>query len=225
MGADIHMYLEKKVGGKWVSAEQVITDPEWDIVDVPRDKRIYAERNYLLFSILAGVREPIPGIWQKYPVKGFPDDADPSIRQVYARWGEDAHTASYLTLKDLEDVDWGNEGVPLQYDVTARQKEIYEYFKTEFFNKNGGFVQGAWKPSKPYLINSFMYDTIKDPWISLLEYVMKPENETPLTKIWAYVPLYLVCDEFWDVIVKLKTMADNEHLTHDDIRLVFWFDN
>ena len=215
MGCDIHMYLEKKVDGKWVSADPITKDKEgW--FEINREDRIYHDRNYLLFSVLAGVREPLPGVWQKYEVKGFPDDADPLLCKVYEQWGEDAHTASHLTLKDLQAVDWTKTGVILSFDVTERQKGIYEYFKNEALMKKSG---------EPYLIDPNMYNTIKDAWTSILEYVMEPKHDPVLVKIYALVPLYLVCDEFYHIISKLEKIAATGNLTEDEIRLVFWFDN
>lgn len=215
MGADIHMYLEKKIGGNWISTAPITKDNDgW--YEVSRENRIYYDRNYLLFSVLAGVREPLPGVWQKYKEKGFPDDADPLLCKLYEQWGVDAHTPSYLTLKDLHEVDWTKTGVIVSYDVTERQKNIYEYFKNKALTE---------KPGESYLIDYFMYSTIKDPWMSVLEYVMKPEQTPVLTRIYALVPLYLICDEFYEVILKLEKMASIENLTHDEIRLVFWFDN
>jgi hypothetical protein len=215
MGCDIHMYLEKKIDGKWASAVPITKDKEgW--FEINREDRIYHDRNYLLFSVLAGVREPIPGVWQKYKVKGFPKDADPMIKKIYKRWGSDAHTASHLTLKELEEVDWNKTGVMLSFDVTERQKEIYDYFKNK---------ASTGKPGDLCLIDYFMYETIKDPWFSVLETVMEPKRELALKEIHALVPLSFVCDEFEKVIWNLKDMAITENLKHDEIRLVFWFDN
>lgn len=216
MGCDIHMYLEKKIDGKWVSADRFRKDRDgW--IDIRREKRIYYDRNYLLFSVLAGVREPLPGVWQKYPVNGFPNDASPQVKQAYDQWGCDAHTPSYLTLKDLKEVNWVQTGVIVSFTVTERQKEIYEYFKNKALTE---------KPGEPYLINSFMYDTIKEGWYSILETVMEPKRELEFKTIHALVPLSLICDEFYyKVISKLEKMAKNLNLHHDEIRLVFWFDN
>lgn len=215
MGCDIHMYLEKKVNGKWISADPVIKDSD-GLFDVDSRHRVYTQRNYLLFSVLAGVREPKPGVWQKYKVKGFPDDADPMVKKIYEQWGSDAHTPSHLTLKDLLDVNWYETGVIISFDVTERQKEIYEYFKNKALTE---------KPGVPYLINYFMYAAIKDAWFSVLETIMEQKRDPALTKVHAVVPLSFVCDEFEKVIWDLKNMAISENLNNDEIRLVFWFDN
>jgi hypothetical protein len=215
MGCDIHMYLEKKVNGKWVSADP-ITKVGDGLLDVDHRHRVYTGRNYLLFSVLAGVREPIPGLWQKYKVKGFPEDADPMIKKIYKRWGGDAHTASHLTLKELKEVDWNKTGVMLSFDVTERQKEIYEYFKNK---------ASTGKPGELCLIDYFIYNTIKDPWFSVLETVMEPKRELKLTEIHVLVPLSFVFDDFDKVLWNLKDMTILGNLTEDEIRLVFWFDN
>ncbi|MBV1831591.1 hypothetical protein HNW77_12870 [Komagataeibacter sp. AV436] len=40
------------------------------------------------------------------PARGIPDDATPQYRQFAAEWGEDGHSHSYLTLRELLDYDW-----------------------------------------------------------------------------------------------------------------------
>jgi len=225
MGCDIHIYLEKKINGNWVSADPFTIDLDGNL-DVDRKKRIYRKRDYLVFSVLAGVRTfPMPSeYWQKYEATGFPADADPLVKQVYDRYGIDAHTASSLTLKQVTAVDWEKEAVPLQFDGTARQKEIYDFCKNKFINENGKFEQGAWKLTKPFVIDYFLYDAIKAPWISVLEVYLEPKH-TPTTTFWALVPLELACEEFYEVIRKLEDMTITENLKDDEIRLVFWFDN
>jgi hypothetical protein len=228
MGTDIHMYLEKKVNGKWVSQDKFTETVDDGLKDVNYKDMIYSGRDYLLFSVLAGVRTfPLPPqYWQKFEVTGFPEDADPKVRKVYKRYGSDAHTASSLTLKQLTDIDWEKEAVPLQFDVTARQKEIFDLCKNKFKEKDGKFVQGVWKRDKPYVIDRFMYMTIKEPWCSVLEVFLPPDTRSELSNIWALVPLEFVCRDFQKkVIEKMMEIAGQSDLDYDDIRIVFWFDN
>ena len=229
MGTDIHMYLEKKVKGKWAAADKYMTEDREIGEDVPHCYKIYHERNYLLFRVLAGVRGfPIPSLWQKYPVKGFPEDASPQVTKIYKRYDVDAHTPSYLTLKELRAVPWGEGGatVPIQFNVTARQKEIYEFAKKKYYEKKGKFVQGAWTVPKPYQVDFFVFSTIEKPWHSICEIFLKPNVETPLYEIYTWVPLkYALPDFDRDVIQKLGEICRVERLKDDEIRIVFFFDN
>lgn len=92
MGCDIHAMMEKKGRyGYWKNAG----DP-----DIGRD--------YEMFAVLAGVRndndiEPIS------PPKGLPDDASGAFEGWFAAWGSDAHSASYLTLKELKEANLDQE--------------------------------------------------------------------------------------------------------------------
>ena len=139
MGADIHLFLERKTASlnyegpkdlqdernskieeviegkalteRWVSADKwELTDDGWS------HEEAYWSRNYYLFSILADVRnsgdaEPI-----SYP-RGVPKDASSAYSYMVKRWDSDGHSHSYFTLEELLDVDWD------QYD-----KEYLEDF-------------------------------------------------------------------------------------------------
>ncbi|GAI60500.1 unnamed protein product, partial [marine sediment metagenome] len=59
MGCDIHLFVEKRVGGNWVPADKWVPDKESEDKDalmVPYGNRYYDGRNYHLFAILADVR-------------------------------------------------------------------------------------------------------------------------------------------------------------------------
>lgn len=76
-------------------------EDEWGI---HRDDRVYNDRHYGLFGILAGVRmSDVPRISDP---KGIPKDTSPEIRYQVKRYGDDGHSHSYLSLHDLKDFDW-----------------------------------------------------------------------------------------------------------------------
>jgi hypothetical protein len=89
MGCDIHSYAECKVDGKWQSIG--LSPFEW--------------RSYDMYAFLADVRNysAVPPI---APRRGFPDDASDDVRQQYEAWGSDAHSASWLSVKELTDFDY-----------------------------------------------------------------------------------------------------------------------
>lgn len=135
MGCDIHFFVEKfstdkdYEGPKSVQEERNtkllnildqeeieprwITADSWELKEVDddvyywsviRNKRFYGGRNYYLFGILAGVRydriEPIS------EPRGVPNDISEAYKEQLKQWEGDAHSKSYLTLKELLDVDW-----------------------------------------------------------------------------------------------------------------------
>jgi hypothetical protein len=55
---------------------------------------------------------------------------------------------------------------------------------------------------------------------------MQEDSRSNLSHVWALIPLELACKDFYkNVIAKLETIAAKEELSHDGIRLVYWFDN
>lgn len=130
MGCDIHFFVEKKsqrlkrneslneimgideqLNMEWESADKWIPNKYYDAKDDPkkfevdRKERFYFGRNYILFGVLANVRWK-PACGPISEPKGFPDDASEELITEYKSWGRDAHSSSYFTLKELQDVDW-----------------------------------------------------------------------------------------------------------------------
>ena len=109
MGADIHMYLEKKVmvDGKetWVNADLYKKNKWYDGINKFEHQFIvqpfYWGRNYILFGILAGVRN-MQNIMICEP-KGWPDDITPEVKDFFKEMEEDAHSYSYLTINEISD--------------------------------------------------------------------------------------------------------------------------
>lgn len=62
------------------------------------NREIYDGRDYELFGILAGVRGHSTPI--SYP-KGLPFDVTDEVKRLHDSWGEDAHSASWLTFDDI----------------------------------------------------------------------------------------------------------------------------
>lgn len=156
MGCDIHFFVEKfstdkdYEGPKSVQEERNIKlsdildqediEPRWITADsweleevdddvyywsVIRNKRFYGGRNYYLFGILAGVRydriEPISN------PRGVPNDISEAYKEQLKQWEGDAHSKSYLTLKELLDVDWSKydkEYISDFLTTIERMKEI-----------------------------------------------------------------------------------------------------
>ena len=105
MGCDIHEFQEKRINGVWVTADTWEKDKYWDGDGEQRLERIEGThinvgRNYDLFGLLAGVRRVVEGSFEP---KGIPDDVSLELKANYESWGVDAHTPSWLTLKELKE--------------------------------------------------------------------------------------------------------------------------
>lgn len=133
MGCDIHMYIEKKdksstaTAGSWIPAQGflITSDEDEAIPDVPFPDQ-FSDRDYLLFGLLAGVRDPTNQVFEP---KGFPEDASPEVRAVFERWGRDAHTPSFLTLEELEGIPWDTKMIKIERvfpkkDLAAFNKSV-----------------------------------------------------------------------------------------------------
>jgi hypothetical protein len=112
LGTDISVYIEREVTDganstkkKWISLDEWIYDPSIDEERVPYGKRYWIERNYLLFAILADVRNRY-NIQPISQPKGLPEDVSPEVKKQSDDENGDAHTRSWLTLKELLEYDW-----------------------------------------------------------------------------------------------------------------------
>lgn len=82
MGCDIHLHFEKKnKEGKW---EPIVIDK----------KLIPDDRNYDVFTFLAGVRGSFEGF---FPRRGFPEGTTACVEETLDSWmGEHSFTHAYL---------------------------------------------------------------------------------------------------------------------------------
>ena len=102
MGCDIHMYSETFIDNEWVADEASTYIPADDENFSKMAEFNNTPRNYWFFGLIAsGVRSDFP--WSLED-KGFPEDASKEIADMYSQWGSDAHTPSYLTHLELENL-------------------------------------------------------------------------------------------------------------------------
>jgi hypothetical protein len=127
MGCDIHLYVEKRadafeslvIGQQWVSVDKWSPDPYAEDEGQSRlwvafDDRMYFNRNYDLFAMLAGVRNGrgfagIPtgtGFNSISEPRGLPEDVSPEVKAESEAWGCDGHSHSWLTVAELLRYDW-----------------------------------------------------------------------------------------------------------------------
>jgi hypothetical protein len=125
----LEVLLDIGHGPRWVSIDDwEPPDPEApsDLPTVSWKKSVYNGRNYELFAYLASVRnrrgagferkmdrvrgefltdggEPITPIREP---RGMPPDASLEVKRSHEYWGQNGHSASWLTLAELVDFDW-----------------------------------------------------------------------------------------------------------------------
>lgn len=87
MGCDIHALIEWPGKGPTL---QVVAE-----INLPRD--------YDLFGLMADVRTR-DDVTPLFQARGMPDDLSHEARYRYEKWGDDAHTPSWLSPGDLSRV-------------------------------------------------------------------------------------------------------------------------
>lgn len=230
MGCDIHFYVEKKTPEGWELIKPTDPTDEFGL----KYCHFYHGRNYRLFGVLANVRngwgfagvdtgdaiEPIS------EPRGLPDDVSKFVKNKYDEWGYDAHSASWLLLKELKNYDW-------KKTITLRgyvHEDQYQKMKT-------GALPESWcgETSGPNIatMTASQYeeltaeqkldsDFLMENFRSNHYYPHTPNKPIDIRILaqWSW-PLFEVCREFPEqTIPKLEALGSD-----DEIRAVFWFDN
>lgn len=110
MSCDIHMYTEIKrtIRDKevWVNVDDFRINPYYDGVDSSETQFVhqdlYGDRNYGLFTLLAGVRDYSEKTVPVSDPKGLPEDMSDFTAEAADRWDSDGHTHSWLTLAEIK---------------------------------------------------------------------------------------------------------------------------
>ena len=122
MGADIHMYVEKRMpSGNWVCVRNLNESIDSSGLHVMYQDRIASNakfhaywelrsRNYELFVALAGVRGDGP------EPRDLPQDVSEYVQAEYDGWGSDAHSASWYSARDFVRI-YTNTGVEVDEDT------------------------------------------------------------------------------------------------------------
>lgn len=145
MGCDIHIFVEKRINGKWECIDTIIGDENGNLY-VPYENRIYTERNYSLFALLANVRNHAKIISISEP-RGLPDDVSEIVKEISYQWDCDGHSHSYYTLEEL--LNYNPEHLVKQ--VGYMSKETWTLFqeslKTSKPNYDLRFPYAGWSSS------------------------------------------------------------------------------
>ena len=104
MGCDIHLYAERQVDGEWESlhpSDVGLPPTRWDY-----DGRWFSERDYVLFAVLANVRNYGDEVRPISRPRGLPEDVAFFAEAGAALAGSDGHSHSWLMLGEITGYDW-----------------------------------------------------------------------------------------------------------------------
>ena len=209
MGCDIHLYVERKHDGQWYSADYFVPSvsyvpDQWG--QVPKQKydrvEMYGKRNYALFATLANVRNYGNTAYISEP-KGLPDDVTEFVKAEWEDWGFDAHSCSYLTLREL--LDFHEAGHPLKRRGMLSPEQLKEFdqgiLPTHWCQGSStpGYEFREWEEENNVLV----------PLINKLKERCDDLN--------------VIYDFAWDSTYQL--MRHETYEKAKNIRIVFWFDN
>jgi hypothetical protein len=237
MGCDIHLYVEKKVDGKWEAVSGVNeakckyyrdrikeSGKEKDSVkqylaealasaEAETYSFLYDGRNYALFSMLADVRNKRDTRLGYVPInspRGLPVDVSAVIREKSDEYGCDGHSHSYLTARELLEYDWNKNAIVFGV-VDEYQYLIYKRNgkPTEYCGDVGG--QGVVRCANEEM-NAFIFDPS-----------LKDKDKHYYTRVCWQEPYKESAGNFYNwSLPKLKELAGDDP---DNTRIVFWFDN
>lgn len=200
MGTDIHYQFEKKnIEDKW---EQVDVPQEWDD-EKAGESNYLIHRNYLLFAVLADVRNGygVAGSETHKPIepistpKGFPPDTNIDTDYTADYWLGD-HSFSHLMIK-----------------------EIIDYFDTERLVHHTGIISKdayeKWdKKSAPDFYSTGLWGTDD---VVVADDDNKPEHYTHVRIRWD-APIN-------EDLSKYVQMFKDMYEEYGDLRMVFGFDS
>lgn len=235
MGCDIHMFVERREGGAWVTADKWHPDPEnpgrmsiykWGEGLARLAGPIYSDRNYDLFAILANVRngrgfagcDTGDGFVPIAKPRGVPEDACSEYQAAVEDWAGDGHSHSYFTVAELLAYDWTQT---TKHRGWVSEKEYIYYRLTGKPKIWSGGVDG---PSIVHLSNEEMeVRTLRGAkahnWVQYHNAVSG--REQIFTQVEWEAPYYESCSRFLShTMPKLWRLGKPE-----DVRVLFFFDN
>jgi len=185
MGCDIHLYTEaqKTVNDKlqWINIDNWRFNPYFtDGTDGEQKmevKNLYRNRNYDLFTLLAGVRDYTGATPFIADPRGIPEDASPQTKEEAQRWGGDGHTHSWLTLAEIR--EFHESGPTKKYTGLITQEDSKNLDKGKFPNS---WCQGS---SDDTLVRREWEMPVDD-----LKYLIEPLVERMKDFFWIYTDEY-----------------------------------
>lgn len=214
IGCDIHCYMEtyNSNTGLWEKAGNIFNNrwyPQYD--KEPKTDEPICDRHYMLFGILAGVRNG-----EVTPIskpRDLPDDVSEEVESKSEEWGVDGHSHSYLTVKEILDYDWNQT-----YETTARMG-LDEY--TKYFNAGkkdpAKYTTYKLRPNE-FLISESEMEKVMNSKEEMLKAAL--DNKDPHCVIQYDEKYSVACKKLLIILDEIVEMGNPE-----DMRFVFWFDN
>ena len=117
MGCDIHLHIEVKI------------DEKWEHYSAPSVSRFYR-----MFEKMAGVRGSVNNAIS--PPKGIPSDISVITKLDYRRWQDDAHSESWLDLKEIQELDVWLRRIAATSDNSLNYDLEYGILKSYLFSNS-----------------------------------------------------------------------------------------
>jgi len=159
-------------------------------------------RNYDMFGCLFGVRN-YAGFRPIAPNRGIPEDASYRTKDDYDKWGLDAHSATWITWKEIKEIDWEEEAE--NEDARIHVYKVNEDGSMEFLLK---FSWSSELTDEEYNILHKKKELRKGDKLYRIE---KIKRKDALSRDWE------ILFELMEVLAK--------HYGDENVRLVVWFDN
>jgi len=234
MGCDIHLYVERKINGKWVSADKWTPDEEEsERKVVTYDDSFYNGRNYSLFAILADVRnegtayDPNDAVDAEFnvivPPRGIPKDACSSVKAEAVVWDWDGHNHSWLTLAELLAFDWTQKNQCAGIIYSASAYWCWQLYKKQRGERPDSYCMGT---SKKTVTEAGVFPLI-NAWVKATPF-REPKFSAAMDEAFPYsvkveweATYYQCCTHFLGTVIPRLLRLGKP----DDVRIVFWFDN
>lgn len=145
MGADIHIYAERKLkDGTWAMCQSYSSINKSAFSNDTKQRNFFRirDRNYGFFAALAGVRGTGP------EPRGMPEDASPFVREEADGWGGDGHSQSWYSatefvpifmdhkMTDEEQAELVGRKLTSNYSVNLVCTVLAEYLAIEPYHDN-----------------------------------------------------------------------------------------
>lgn len=228
MGCDIHLYVEKRIDGKWIAQGNFERDEDGY---TQGGDNYYDGRNYDLFAILADVRngrgfagvKTGDGFNPIAAPKGLPEDVSDAIKGISDRWDIDGHSHSFFTVRELLDYDWTQETGKQGWLNMPEWERWSRWGRNRGVGPNsycGAVSGGAVKHITPEEADALFKDVS---WRDR-EAIAAQHPQTYAQASWG-TPYYRAAGSFIDeTMSKLLKLAGGTKGI-DDVRIVFFFDN
>lgn len=220
MGTDIHIFVEKQVGGKWEYVTAPRDDEKSALYEMDWCYWPAERRNYDLFAMLANVRNGT-GFAGCDTGTGFEPISEPrdvpfmmssDVQLAYEEWGKDCHDQSWLALDEL---------LALGDEYWNKTTEHHAYVSaTGFIAHKDGKEFPSWCYAD---VSGANIIKLSGEDVDLEELRAMPKDTLANTHVsiaWPETYRDAAGKGWWEFLELLKALGDPA-----TIRMVFWFDS